>query len=153
MPRRTDPIDPAGHRRLGAYLFNRAWDLMAKKRRNRSEDEELLLTAYASRYHWSRVGRPLNFSIGEWQLSRVYSVLGQAEPALSHGRRSLELALRHGLGRFYVAYGYEALARASAVAGSSRASRRYMALARRVGKSIRDSHERSMLDEDLATIR
>ena len=138
---------------MGAYLFNRTWELLVKKRRTRAEEEELLLAAHGSRYHWSRVGRPLNFSIGEWQLSRVYSTLGRAEPALFHGRRSLEMALRHGLGAFYVAYGYEALARASTVAGKARASRRYAALARRAEKRIRSSRERKMLDDDLATIR
>lgn len=152
MARRKDPIDRAGHRRLGAYLFNRTWELLVKKHRSRSEDEELLLASHASRYHWSRVGRPINFSIGEWQLSRVYAVLGRAEPALFHGRRSLEIARRHELNPFYIAYAYEALARASSVAGKARDGRRFVALARRTEKRIRDSHQRKMLDDDLATI-
>jgi len=108
--------------------------------------------AHAARYHWGHAGTPLNVSIGEWQISRVYAVLGRAEPALYHGRRALEIARRGGLGRFYLAYAYEALARAAAVAGQRRARDRHLAQARRIGATVRDGDDRRMLLDDLATI-
>ena len=79
----------------------------------------MIHAAHASRHHWGHAGTPVNVSIGEWQLSRVYAVVARAEPALYHGRRALEIARQNHLGRFYVAYAYEALARASAVAGKA----------------------------------
>ncbi len=112
----------------------------------------MLHAAHASRFHWGHGGSARNRSIGEWQVSRVYAVLGRSEPALFHGRRALEIALRHGLGRFYVAYAYEALARAEAVAGHPTERDRYLRHARCLGARVRDADDRRMLTEDLATI-
>lgn len=153
MRARSDPAHRRLHRRLAGYLFNHTWFLLDKKRRSRSENDEMLHAAHASRYHWGLVGRPLNVSIGEWQISRVYSVLGRSEPAIYHGRRALEIAQRNGLARFYVAYAYEALARAYSVAGKPHERDKYLRLARRTGAGVRDADDRRMLDEDLQTIR
>lgn len=150
--RRADPLSRSQHRRIAADLFNYTWSLLDQKERSPEEADELLHAAHASRYHWGHAGTPLNRSVGEWQISRVYSVLGRAEPALYHGRRALETARRHRLGRFYLAYAYEALARAAAVAGQRRARDRYLREARRVGAKVRDRDDRRMLLEDLTTI-
>jgi len=112
----------------------------------------MLHAAHASRYHWGHAGTPLNLSVGEWQISRVYATVGRAEPALYHGRRALEIARRARLGRFYLGYAYEALARAAAVAGQRRNRGRYLREARRIGAEVRDRDDRRMLLEDLATI-
>lgn len=112
----------------------------------------MLHAAHASRYHWGHAGTPLNLSVGEWQVSRVYADLGRSEPALYHGGRALQIARRGHLGRFYLAYAYEALARAAALAGKRRARNLYLRQARRLGASVRDRDDRRMLLEDLATI-
>jgi hypothetical protein len=152
MRRREDPISASVHRRIGKDLFNYTWSLLDRKRRTREEDDEMLHAAHASRYHWGRAGTALNRSIAEWQISRVYAALGRGEPAEHHGRRALEIALRNRLGRFYVAYGYEALARAAAIGGKGVACRRYLGEARRVGRQVHDADDRRMLEEDLASI-
>jgi len=152
VPRRSDPLTREQHRKIGGDLFNYTWSLLDKKRRTKDETEEMIHAAHASRHHWGCAGTPVNFSIGEWQLSRVYAVLARAEPALYHGRRSLEIARRNKLGRFYVAYAYEAMARAEAVAGQRRARDRYLGEARRLGATIRDRDDRRMLLDDLTTI-
>ena len=152
MLRKEDPLSRAQHRKVGADLFNYTWSLLDRKDRTAAEDEEMLHAAHASRYHWGRAGTPLNTSIGDWQLSRVYATLGRAEPALHHARRSLEGARRYRLGRFYLAYAYEGMARAASVAGDRRARDRYLREARRVGSRVRDRDDRRMLLEDLATI-
>jgi hypothetical protein len=153
MPRRADPLTRTQHRKIGADLFNYTWSLLDRKDRTPEEDDEMLYAAHASRYHWGHAGTAVNRSIAEWQISRVYATLGRPEPALHHARRSLEIARRNRLGRFYVAYAYEALARSSAVAGESRARDRYLRDARRFGETIRDRDDRRMLFEDLAMIR
>lgn len=152
MRRTADPLNRDRHRKIAGDLFNYTWSLLDRKERSREEDEEMLHAAHASRYHWGQAGTPLNLSVGEWQISRVYSTLGRAEPALYHGRRSLEIARRSGLGRFYRAYAYEALARAAAVAGQRRDRNRYLREARRIGATVRSRDDRRMLLEDLATI-
>jgi len=152
MRRTEDPIRPAVHRRIAADLFNLTWSLLDRPARTPEEADELVHAAHASRYHWGRVGTARNRSIGEWQISRVYATLGRAEPALYHGRRALELALRHHLGRFYVAYGYEALARGASLTRDRGSRNRYLRQARRLAPLIRDPDDRRMLLEDLETI-
>lgn len=152
VPRRTDSLTRGQHRKIGIDLFNYTWSLLDRKGRTQEERDEMLHAAHASRYHWGHAGTAVNRSVAEWQVSRVYAVLGRAEPALYHGRRSLEIARHAGLGRFYLAYAYEALARAAAVAGQRPERNRYLREARRVGARVRDRDDRRMLLEDLATI-
>ena len=152
MRRRADPLTATQHRKIGSDLFNYTWSLLDNKHRTQEQNLEMVHAAHASRYHWGHVGTSLNLSIGEWQLSRVYATLGRAEPALFHAQRSLEFAQRGRLGRFYLAYAYEALARAAAVAGRRAARNRYLLLARKIGDTVRDSDDRRMLSEDLNTI-
>jgi len=142
-------VGRAQHRKIGSDLFNYTWTLLDRKRRTPEEDDEMVHAAHASRYHWGHAGGPLQRSIGEWQLSRVYATLGRSEPALYHARRSLEIARRHRLAAFYVAYGYEALARSAGVAGRRKDRDRYARAARRLGNTVRDADDRRMLAEDL----
>lgn len=95
---------------------------------------------------------PVNLARGEWQVSRVYAVLGRAEPALHHARRCLEICEAHGIGDFDLAFAYEALARASAVAGQPGERDRYMALARTAGERIVEEDDRTTFFGDLATV-
>jgi hypothetical protein len=150
--RRADPLSRQQHRKIGSDLFNYTWSLLDLKRRSPQERDEMLHAAHASRYHWGHAGTELNMSIGEWQLSRVYATVGRAEPALYHGQRALDLARRGKLAAFYLAYGYEALARAASLAGQRSARNRYMKEARRIGAGVRAKDERRMLFEDLDTI-
>jgi hypothetical protein len=134
------------HRQLGVDLFNEAWRLVE----SRADDDRLLHCAHASRFHWGEAPecRPENLARGEWMCSRVYVVLGRAEPALHHARRCLELCEQHGIGDWDLAYAYEALARASG--GDER--ERWRAKARAAGDAIADAGDRAHFDEDLATL-
>jgi len=102
--------------------------------------------------HWLRVGTPANAARGEWQVSRVYSVLGRGEPALYHARRVLETCQRHGIGDWDLAFAYEALARAHTVAGDLPQARHWLGLAREAGAAIAEDDDRELLLQDLATI-
>jgi hypothetical protein len=66
-------------------------------------------------------GSTLHSARSQWQISRVYSILGMGESALLHGKRSLDLCLLNGIGDFDLAFGYEAVARAYAVLGNEKA--------------------------------
>ncbi|MDX6512948.1 MAG: hypothetical protein QOE36_2452 [Gaiellaceae bacterium] len=143
-------VSPEQHRALAVELFNRAWELMALADRGPAEDDRLLHTAHASRHHWGEVGAPENLARGEWQCSRVYVVLGRAEPALHHARRCLELCEEHGLADWDLAYAHEALARAHALAGDADAAAGHRELAGSI--RIADPEDREHLLEDLATL-
>ena len=114
-------MTPDEQRALAMQLYNTTWDLIDKPERTRDEDDELLHRAHASRYHWGEVGTAANRARGEWICSRVYTVLGRAEPALHHARRCLELVESHpaDMEEWDLPAAYEALARGHSLAGES----------------------------------
>jgi DNA-binding transcriptional MerR regulator len=145
-------LDAVAERRLAADLFNHVWTLLEMPSRTPMQDDEMLHAAHASRHHWGVVGEPVNLARGEWQCSRVYATLGRGEPALWHARRCLTLCEEHGIGDFDLAFAWEAVARASAVAGDRVASAEAIARARELAAGIGDEEDRELLASDLATI-
>lgn len=149
---RKSVLRPEQHRKTAVALFNDVWELLEKRRRTRSDDLRMIHEAHASRYHWEEVGTPTNLAIGEWQVSHVYAVLKRPEPAMYHAQRCLETCKTNGIGDFPRAYAYEALARASGVAGRKRERERYARLGAVAGRSIRGDDDREQFFRDLATI-
>ena len=145
-------IDPDLQRQLAVDLFNGVWALLEQPDRTRADDDRMLHAAHASRYHWEMVGEPVNLVRGEWQCSRVYAMLGRAEPAIHHARRCLELCQEHGIGDFDLAFAYEALARGYALAGDAEQSRDMLEHAREAGEQITADDDRELLLRDLSTI-
>ena len=139
---------------LAAQLFNDAWRLMEQEERTRQDDDLMIHTAHASRYHWAQVPAvtPAHLARGEWQISRVYSVLGRAEPALHHAQRVLDLCQENGIGDFDLAFAYEALARAHAVAGDADQARVYTDQALAATEDIAEDEDRDLVLADLETI-
>jgi len=139
---------------LGAGLFNHVWGLLEKPDRTAADDDEMVHAAHASAYHWMQAGTVANRVRSEWQCSRVYAVLGRAEPALHHARRCLELAesAPSELEEFDLPFAFEAMARAHAVAGNEADAREWLARARAAGEEIGDEDDRALLEGDLATI-
>lgn len=150
----SDAALPAGEdeRALAAALFNATWELMEKENRGRDEDDAMLHMAHASRHHWGQVGTPVHRARGEWQCSRVYAVLGRAEPCLHHAQRVLDLSHEHKLGPFDVAFGYEALARGHALAGDAEQARACIERALAIADDITEQDERELLLSDLQSI-
>jgi len=139
-------------RKLAVRLFNRTWELMEKAKRSRQDDDEMIHAAHASRYHWGVVGKPENLARGEWQISRVYAVLGRGELAIAHAQRCLEICNQRGLADWDIAYAYESLARAHKTAGHVVEARMFKKLARAAGNQIAEAEDREHFDEDYATL-
>ena len=139
---------------LAAQLFNETWRLMEQEERTGQDDDRMIHTAHASRYHWGQVptAPPAHLARGEWQISRVYTVLGRAEPALHHARRVLNLCQENGIGDWDLAFAYEALARAHAIAGDAGQAREFTDRALAAAEDIADSEDRDLVLADLETI-
>jgi DNA-binding transcriptional MerR regulator len=88
----TTTATATDERALASQLYNDTWRLLEKETRTPAEDDRMIHSAHASRFHWDNVGDDQNRAIGEWQCSRVYSTLGRGEPALFHARRCLSYA-------------------------------------------------------------
>lgn len=149
-------LDAAAHRRLGVDLFNHVWTLLELADRSPEQVDEMIHAAHASRHHWSFAGTSVNLGRGEWQCSRVYAVLGRAEPALWHARRSLayaEAAAAAGQAEAWdVPSAQEAMARAHAVAGDRAEAERWRALALEGLTHVSDVEDRQIVEQDLAAL-
>lgn len=150
-------LDAAAHRRLGAALFNKVWTLIEKPDRTAAEIDDMIHAAHASRYHWSKAGTNANLGRGEWQVARVYSVLGRGEPARFHAARSLayaQAAIAAGEADDWdLAAAQEGMARAAAVAGDSEEAMAWRDRARASLEAIADPADREVIEGDLATIQ
>jgi len=136
------------HRQLGVDLFNSTWRLIE----SREHDELMVAMAHASAFHWMCAPRckPENVARGHWLASRVYTLVGRAEPALHHATRCFEICEADELHDWDLAFAYEALARAHKTAGDDAEVERYRALAEAV--EIADAEDREVLERDLATL-
>jgi DNA-binding transcriptional MerR regulator len=141
-------------RMLAAQLFNETWRLMEQEERTLADDDRMIHMAHASRYHWGQVptATPANFARGEWQISRVYTVLKRPEPAIHHARRVLEICEENKIGDWDLAFAYEALARAHAIAGDAEQARAFTDQALAAADDIAEDGERDIVLADLETI-
>jgi len=147
------PFDPlAAHRYFSAACFNKTWAMMDKKERSSADNEQMLLLALASLWHWTQ--RPdckqRNLAVGQYLLSRVYSTLGDAGNASLHAAKCLMLS--EGEEPFYIVSAHEAAARAALLGGNDEAAASHMAEARRLAVLVTDAEDRAQLEEDLNSI-
>ena len=98
------------------------------------------------------MGSAVNLAVADWQVARVFAVLGDAARAAEFGRESLRTAETKGLSPFYVGYACEALARAAALAGDAEQRESWLARARRAAAAVTGSEERAALEADLDTV-
>ena len=127
---------------LAITLFNETWELIDKKDRTDAETITMLHKAHTSCYLWREAGSPLNNARGEWQVSRVYSILGEGKLALLHGKSSLALCLENGIGDFDLAFGYEAVARAYKALGEKALQEENKQLGLTASEAIADNDDR-----------
>ena len=143
----------AAHRHFSASCFNGVWELIDKPDRSPDEDRVMVSMCHASLYHWQQRSdcTSCSLSIGYWQLSRVYALLGEADNARKYGRLCLMYSQNEE--PFYLGYAYEALARADFLAGNQAVAEEGLALAREQVAKVADAAEREMLQKDLETMK
>jgi hypothetical protein len=146
-------LSPDQHRQCAKALFNSVWTLLEQTGRTKDEDDLMIHRAHAMMLHWLQVGEPVNFARGEWQLARVYAVLGRFEPALHHAQRCREICEDNALGAFDKGFACEALARAHAVGGNEPQMASFLDRAGTIARQIDDQEDRAILLADLTTVR
>jgi hypothetical protein len=148
-------IDPATRRALAAGLYNQSWKLLEIPDRTPEQDAELIHCAHASRYHWGEIAdTPARLWRGEWLCARVYAVLGRGEPALWHARRAVTLVEAGGAAteEWDRPAVYEAMARASLVAGDAVEGAAWKARSGELAAALTDADDREVIERDLATL-
>ena len=141
------------HRKFAVNCFNGTWELIDKADRTPDEDAKMVHMAHASRYHWGQIGTPLNIARGDWQISRVYAVLGQGENALYYAKSCLHICIDHDLGDFDLAFAYEAAARAFAVLGDVEMTKEHLARAQKAGEAIAEEDDQKYFFAELESIQ
>ena len=140
------------HRRFAIELFNRSWDLLEQVNRSSDDDAEMLAAAFGSAYHWGLVGTAENRALGDHQIAKVASHVGQPALALHYARRALEAIEIGHFGDWHVASAYEGMARACAVAGDV-AGRDYWVQRCTVALgAVPDAADRSVVAEQLLNL-
>lgn len=145
----------AAHRYFSTDCFNRAWDLIEQDERTEEEDEQMLHLSVASLWHWTQRAdcTAKELSIGYWQISRIYALIGRSENARWYADRCLEITENGELPVFYLGYAYEALARAAAAGRDRVAMIGYLRDARKYAEQETNEDDRQLLLDDLATIK
>ena len=138
------------HRQQAVDLFNFTWTLIDKPDRSSDEEDLMIHTAHASRYHWGVVGTVVNAVRGDWQIAHVYTVLNLPERAVHYAQSCLRQCQEQHIGDFDLAYAYEAVARAHACAGQIAEAQKYYRLAEQAGHQIAEEEDRQQFQKDLA---
>lgn len=145
----------AAHEYFSTNCFDRAWELIEQEERTEEEDERMLHLSLASLWHWQQradcTAREL--SIGYWQVSRIYSLIGRSENARWYADRCLEVTEGAELPAFYIGYAYEALARAAMIGRDRVAMVSYLTEAQKYARQEENEEDRQLLLDDLATIQ
>jgi hypothetical protein len=134
-----------------ARLTNqRVWQLLENDRRSLEEDDEMVLAAQASLYHWGKVGTRAQLQRGYWLLSHVFSVLLKPAQAVKFAKKCMQttLAFPKEMKDFDLAYAYEWLARAYALEGNKKLAAENYDLAQKAGMNIADDEDRQIFMND-----
>jgi len=140
------------HRKFATDCFNSTWNLLDKNKRTLEDDARMIHMAHASRYHWGEIGTTLNFTRGDWQISRVYAVLGLGENALKYAKSCLRLCIENDISDFDLAFAYEAAARAYVVLRDIPMRDQHLLLARRAGDAIAKKEDKEYFFSELETL-
>jgi tetratricopeptide (TPR) repeat protein len=130
------------HKKLAVETFNETWSYMDKKDRTPEDDAQMLHLIHASRYHWGKVGTPLEFARGDQMLSKVYATLKQPELALRFAESCLALYRRHAIADFDLAFAHASMSEALLLAGREPEALEHYGLAEQAAEQIAKQEDR-----------
>lgn len=143
------------HKQFSAACFNQAWDLIDLPERTADQEAELLALAFASNWHWSQREdySPEKASISNWQISRVFSLIGNGAMAVRFGERSLNALSELGESYFLTTYAYEAQARGYLVQGDLLTASSLLDKAIICSNQIESDENRTLVTADLEQLQ
>lgn len=142
------------HKQVASECFNKVWDLLDRSNRTEKEAEDMVHLCHTSFWHWTQAQEHTeqNLSIGYWQLSRVYAVVGNGEQALYYANRCIEVSTKAELAPFYIAYAYEAQARAYVVLDRKKLAEESIFLIKKYTELIKVDDSKNLLVAELAEL-
>ena len=140
------------HRRFAVECNNRTWDLIDRPKRAPAEDQEMLYTAYAAAFHWSKVGKPINNARADVTLAHVHALRGEGEMALRYAQSSLTFFESNAGEDWDVAFAHAEMAFAAAVLGDADLHARHYSEAKRRGEAIQEEEDRTVFMDEFSRI-
>ena len=135
------------HRYFAVECNNRAWELAEQSSRSPDEDAELMTTAHAAAYHWSKVGTPINDIRARQLLAEVHAQSGDGARALALAESCREFFEQEEGSEWDRAFTSLELAFAHAVSGHRDEAAQFLEEASRRGEQIAEKGERDFFVE------
>ena len=140
------------HRWFAVECNNTAWDLISKPERTAAEGADMLFVAYASAYHWFKIGPELNQARAVLLLAHTHSMLGQGEQAMQYAHSALPY-FQAGNGEDWdLAFAHLEVALAAAVSGDRESHAHYYRLARELGEAIHEAEDQEIFLKEFSRI-
>lgn len=140
------------HRWFAIECNNRAWDLASSPELTDVERQELLFSACAAAFHWSKVGQPVNGMRAEMLLAHTHSLLGPCQEALQYARSCLNFCEQNDCQDWDLAFAHLEMALAGSVVGDTELFARHRAAAAELGGKVEDEEERKIFAAEFARL-
>lgn len=129
-------------KKLAASNFNQAWQYLDKEHLSDEDKIALLQLVHASFTFWemNTDHTVRNISIGFWQISRAYAVMNEGNLSLLYADKCIEVSANESLDSFYVAYAYEAKARALLLKGMQADACQCLEMAEKLIETTKETH-------------
>ena len=132
------------HRWHAVECNNIAWRLSELPSRTRPQDAEMLNAAFASAFHWNRVGTEVNNARAKMLLGHVLAALGHGELALPYAQQSYVYLASHDPPDWELAFAHAVLAHAAFAAGETGLQQEHYAKAEQLGVAIADPENKEI---------
>lgn len=136
------------HRDFAVEAFNRSWELLESPR-SPDQDTEALAAAFASRWHWGRIGGEEQLAVGDHQVAKVASELGFGDLALHFARLAWDRGERKGWTDWRRAVFAEGMARAYNAIGDQARRDEWLRTAADVLATVEDAEDRHVVESQL----
>lgn len=143
------------HKFFSVECFNNTWKYIDMKKRSSKENIEMISSSFASLWHWKKRKdcKPVNLSVAYWQLSRVFALAKDYNNAVMFGNLCLAASKGKSIEPFYLAYAYEALARAEMTGKNKKKMSSYKNISIKTAEKITNAEYKSWLINDLKSIK
>jgi hypothetical protein len=134
--RPTDEEIAKWHRWFAIEANNRAWQLTELAEPTDDQRNEARLAAYASLYHWDKVGTDEHRALAEMLLARAHVLAHEPAHALRYAHSGYCYFSSRKSEPWQMAFAHALMADASALAGRPEEHREHYNLAREIGNAL-----------------
>jgi hypothetical protein len=140
------------HRYFAVECNNRSWDLAEMAVRTPDQDVEMKALAFASAYHWSKVGTAVNDARANVTIAHVLATLGEGDQALVYARKCLDYFQANPDEDWDIAFAWLEVAFAASVLGDADLQLSAFRKAEELGNRIKGEEDRRIFQEELAKV-